>query len=106
MTVGPSAPAGAPDSDHMWETTFALPEQVALGAATAAEVAAAGVPSADGVTSIVAFGMGGSGIGNDVLAAIAGPITPVPVVVCKDYEVPAFVGPSTLVIAASFSGKG
>ena len=100
-----SAPAGAPDSDHMWETTFALPEQVALGAATAAEVASAGLPSADGITSVVAFGMGGSGIGNDILAAIAGPISPVPVVVCKDYEAPAFIGTNTLVVAASFSGN-
>jgi glucose/mannose-6-phosphate isomerase len=48
--------------------------------------------------------MGGSGIGNDVLAAIAGPTLTVPVVVGRDYELPAFVGPSTLVLAASFSG--
>jgi glucose/mannose-6-phosphate isomerase len=103
--VSVSAPAGAPDSDHMWETTFALPEQVALGAATAAEVASAGVPSGEGITSVVAFGMGGSGIGNDILAAIAGPISRVPVVVSKDYEAPAFIGPDTLVVAASFSGN-
>ena len=99
------APAGAPDRDHMWETTFALPEQVALGAATAAEVAAAGVPSSAGITAVLALGMGGSGIGNDVLAAIAAPICPVPIVVSKDYDIPAFAGPSTLVIAASFSGN-
>jgi len=103
--VSVSAPVGAPDRDRMWEATFALPEQVALGTATAAEVAAAGLPDASGITGVVAFGMGGSGIGHDVLAAIAGPIAPVPVVVVKDYEVPAFVGPSTLVIAASFSGN-
>jgi glucose/mannose-6-phosphate isomerase len=100
-----TAPPGAPDSDHIWETTFALPEQVALGAATAAEVAAAGLPDATGITSVVAFGMGGSGIGHDVLAAIAAPLASVPVVVVKDYEVPAFVGPSTLVVASSFSGN-
>jgi len=89
----------------MWDTTFALPEQVALGAATAAEVAAAGVPSSAGITSVLALGMGGSGIGNDVLAAIAAPVCPVPIVVAKDYDVPAFAGPSTLVVAASFSGN-
>jgi len=100
-----AAPPGAPDRDRMWEVTFALPEQVALGTATAAEVAAGGVPDASGITAVVALGMGGSGIGHDVLAAIAGPIAPVPVVVLKDYEVPAFVGPSTLVIASSFSGN-
>jgi glucose/mannose-6-phosphate isomerase len=98
-------PLGAPDTDHVWEATFGLPEQVALGAATAASVAAS-LPRRDGpVSGVAAFGMGGSGIGHDVLAAIAGPLSPVPVVVCKDYEVPAFVGPSTLVLAASFSGN-
>ncbi|HVM67524.1 MAG TPA: SIS domain-containing protein, partial [Acidimicrobiales bacterium] len=98
-------PPAAPDSDHVWEATFGLPEQFALGAATAASVAAA-LPRRDGpVSSVAAFGMGGSGIGHDVLAAIAAPLSPVPVVVCKDYEVPAFVGPSTLVLTASFSGN-
>jgi len=101
----PSAPPGAPDSDRMWEATFALPEQVALGAAAAAEVAAAGVPESAGISAVVAVGMGGSGIGNDVLAAIAAPVCPVPIVVVKDYELPAFAGPSTLVLAASFSGN-
>ena len=32
-------------------------------------------------------------------------VRPVPVVVVKDYELPAFVGPSTLVVAVSFSGN-
>ena len=100
-----AAPEGAPDRDRMWEATFALPEQVALGTATAAEVAAAGLPDPSGITAVVAFGMGGSGIGHDVLAAVAAPVAPVPVVVVKDYEVPAFVGPSTLVVASSFSGN-
>lgn len=98
-------PAEAPDSDRMWEATFALPDQVARGAATAADVAAGGLPGADGVTAVLALGMGGSGIGNDVVAAVAGPVMGVPLVVGKDYELPAFVGPSTLVFAASFSGN-
>ena len=97
-----SAPTGSPDSNAMWEATASLPEQVAEGAQIAASVA--GLPSGDGITSIVALGMGGSGIGNDVLAAIAGPHLAVPVVVNKDYELPAFVGASTLVFACSFSG--
>jgi glucose/mannose-6-phosphate isomerase len=39
-----------------------------------------------------------------VLAAIAGPRSPVPVTVVKSYAVPAFAGPGTLVLAVSFSG--
>jgi glucose/mannose-6-phosphate isomerase len=103
--VSASPPAGAPDADHVWEATFALPEQLALGAATAASVAAALPYFGASLSSVAAFGMGGSGIGHDVLAAVAGPRSPVPIAVCKDYEVPAFVGPSTLVLAASFSGN-
>ena len=41
----------------------------------------------------------------DVLAAIAGPFLPVPVVVSKGYELPAFVGEGSLVFAVSFSGN-
>ncbi|GAC1316380.1 MAG: bifunctional phosphoglucose/phosphomannose isomerase [Acidimicrobiales bacterium] len=97
-----TAPAGAPDSDGMWEATAALPEQVRYGAETAGAITP---PPADGLTAVLALGMGGSGIGNDVLTAVAGPTMGLPVVVGKDYELPAFVGPSTLVFAASFSGN-
>jgi glucose/mannose-6-phosphate isomerase len=93
----------APDSDRMWDATLGLPEQVAQGAIAAAEVR--GLPSGEGITGVLALGMGGSGIGNDVMAAVAGPALAVPVVVGKDYELPAFVGPGTLVFAASFSGN-
>lgn len=80
-----------------------LAEQVAQAATTAAEVG--GLPSADGVTSVVVLGMGGSGIGGDLLAAVSGSRLPVPVVIPKGYEAPAFVGPGTLVFAVSFSGN-
>ncbi len=90
------------DTDGMWEAALGLAEQVARGADAAAAVPP---PPAAGISSVMALGMGGSGIGNDVLAAIAAPTLAVPVVVGKDYELPAFVGPSTLVFAASFSGN-
>ena len=101
MSAG--APEGAPDTDGMWEAAFGLAEQVSGGAATASAVAAS-MPPIGGITSVVALGMGGSGIGNDVVAAVCSPLMGVPVVTGKDYELPAFVGPSTLVFAASFSG--
>ena len=97
-----AAPPGAPDTDGMWAATAGLPEQMAAGALAAQGRAVAATPSS--LSSIVALGMGGSGIGNDILAAVAGPLCPLPIVVGKDYELPAFVGPSTLVFAASFSG--
>jgi glucose/mannose-6-phosphate isomerase len=50
------------------------------------------------------LGMGGSGISGDVLAAVAAPQCPVPIVSVKDYELPGFLGPRTMVFAVSCSG--
>lgn len=91
------------DSLGMLDAARALPEQ--MRAAAAGMDLVDGLPPADGITSVVVLGMGGSGIAGDVLAAVAGPTCPVPIVVAKNYECPAFVGPDTLVLAISFSGN-
>lgn len=95
--------AGRLDTLGMFEATAALPEQVA----NAADVGKAvdGLPGHDDIANVLVLGMGGSGIAGDLLAAIAGPFMPVPVVVTKGYEPPSFVDESTLVIALSFSGN-
>lgn len=54
---------------------------------------------------IVALGMGGSGIGGDLLRAVLADEVPVPVVAVKDYRIPAFVGPESLAFAISYSGN-
>lgn len=56
------------------------------------------------ISSVVTLGMGGSGIGGDVVKALLEPKSKVPVTVCKGYSLPAFVGPETLVFAISYSG--
>ncbi|MBV8237114.1 MAG: bifunctional phosphoglucose/phosphomannose isomerase [Acidimicrobiia bacterium] len=94
--------AQAIDSQGMLAATLALPEQVAEAADRA--VGLRGLPSTDEVNAVVVLGMGGSGIAGDIVAAVAGPFMPVPVVVAKSYELPAFVGEGTLVFAVSFSG--
>jgi len=98
-----TAHLGVVDSLGMFDAAFGLPDQIESAAAAAREVG--GLPPADGVTAAVVMGMGGSGIGGDVAAAIAGPTGPVPVLVSKHYECPAWVGPDTLVMASSFSGN-
>jgi len=95
--------AQAVDSQGMIAATNALPEQVAAAAERAAGLS--DLPDADDVSAIVVLGMGGSGIAGDIVAAVAGPFMPVPVVVAKSYELPAFVGDGTLVFAVSFSGN-
>ncbi|WP_266203449.1 bifunctional phosphoglucose/phosphomannose isomerase [Pontibacter kalidii] len=54
---------------------------------------------------VVMAGMGGSGICSSILQAYVADKLKVPVVVQKGYTLPAFAGPSTLVIASSFSGN-
>jgi glucose/mannose-6-phosphate isomerase len=55
--------------------------------------------------AVVVCGMGGSGIAGDVLAAVAGQSLPVPLVVHRDFGLPAWVGPMDLVVAVSCSGE-
>jgi glucose/mannose-6-phosphate isomerase len=99
MTVGG---AQATDSQGMLAATLALPEQVVAAADRASGLDR--LPAIDDVNAVVVLGMGGSGIAGDIVAAVAGPFMPVPVVVAKSYELPAFVGEGTLVFAVSFSG--
>jgi glucose/mannose-6-phosphate isomerase len=85
------------------EAVRSLPEQFAAGVEAARGVDLTALGEAP-VERVVVCGMGGSGISGDVLAAVAGPVSPVPIVVSKGYELPAFAGPETLVFAMSYSG--
>lgn len=55
--------------------------------------------------AVAVLGMGGSAIGGDLVAATFADRLSVPLVVVRGYELPAWVGPDTLVVASSFSGK-
>ncbi len=66
---------------------------------------AAGVPPPVRPQVVVAAGMGGSGIGGDLLRAVLYDEPAPPVVVVKDYRVPGWVGPQTLLFACSYSGE-
>jgi glucose/mannose-6-phosphate isomerase len=58
-----------------------------------------------GLTRVIISGMGGSAIGADLLAAHVAPVCKLPVIVQRDYGLPAWAhGPQTLVIASSHSG--
>ena len=58
------------------------------------------------VRLIVVTGMGGSAIGGDYMAALVNETCPVPVIVNRDYTLPAYVnGPDVLVVASSHSGN-
>ncbi len=55
-------------------------------------------------TAVVTLGMGGSGIGGDLLRALLHDEASIPVVAVKDYRIPSFVNSATLVFACSYSG--
>ena len=56
-------------------------------------------------SQVLFIGLGGSGIGGTIVQNAVYDTLSVPFVVTKDYTLPAFVGPQTLVIAGSYSGN-
>ncbi len=58
-----------------------------------------------GVKNIILTGLGGSAIGGDLLRSYLAEELPVPFFVNRHYELPNFVGPSTLVIVSSYYGN-
>jgi glucose/mannose-6-phosphate isomerase len=57
------------------------------------------------VSNIVVAGMGGSALGADFVKNLYKEELPVPMEICKDYELPNFVDKNTLVILSSYSGN-
>ncbi len=64
------------------------------------KIASEGKPRA-----IVVAGMGGSGVSGDVLLAVAGPFSSIPISVERTHHLPGWVSPLDLVIAVSCSGS-
>ena len=64
------------------------------------------LPDWEGIERVIIAGMGGSAIGADLLEVYAAPLSPVPIVVHRDYDLPAWAkGENTLVICSSHSGN-
>ena len=55
--------------------------------------------------AVVVAGVGGSGVVGAVLAAMAQPSSPIPVIAHNGYTLPAWIGPLDVVIAVSCSGR-
>lgn len=69
-------------------------------------VGALDLPEALGdVDAVLVLAMGGSAIGAELVAAAAGDRLRVPLIVHRDYDLPAWAGKRTLVVAASHSGE-
>ncbi|MGI8892587.1 MAG: bifunctional phosphoglucose/phosphomannose isomerase [Bacteroidia bacterium] len=57
------------------------------------------------INNIIITGLGGSGIGGTIVSEIVANEIKVPIVINKDYFLPAFASENTLVIACSYSGN-
>lgn len=62
-------------------------------------------PLKNKANNILISGLGGSGIGGSIVAEIAQTSVKVPILIVKDYSLPAWVNEHTLVIISSYSGN-
>lgn len=93
----------ANDPGGMLKALFNLPEQCAESLRIAQEFNPPG-DYAD-VNTIMVTGLGGSAIGGDLLRVFVSGKAGTPVVINRDYVLPAFVSDKTLVFAVSYSGN-
>ena len=89
-------------AEQMMEYLYGLPEQFA--GSLDLDLAFASGYRKD-YRQIVVSGLGGSAIGGDILRTYAAGTAKIPVVVVRDYNVPAFVNQDTLFLAVSYSGN-
>ncbi len=94
----------AGDPGDMLRAVATAGAQVREAAALAAEAGLDGLSDEGLPRSIVVLGMGGSGIAGDILAAICGPESRIPIFVLKGYGLPVWVGAADLVCGVSCSG--
>ncbi len=103
ITLDDAAVMGRIDRSDMLGRVRELPRQLALSRRV---VAAAKLPAELGqVDAVCVLAMGGSAIGAELVAGAAGDRLRVPLVVHRDYGLPAWVSDRTLLIAASHSGE-
>jgi glucose/mannose-6-phosphate isomerase len=57
------------------------------------------------ILNVVISGLGGSGIGGKIVAQLIQDQCNVPIITNNDYDLPAFVNASTLVVISSYSGN-
>lgn len=92
------------DPGRMLRAVASSAAQVREAAILAEESGVAAVAAEGRPRAVLVLGMGGSGTAGDLLAAVAGPGSPMPVLIHKGYGLPGWVGIADLVIAVSSSG--
>jgi glucose/mannose-6-phosphate isomerase len=91
------------DPEDMLGKVSEMPRQLAQARRVAATLAPD--PRLSDVDAVIVLAMGGSAIGAELVAAAAGDRLRVPLLVHRDYGLPAGAGERTLIVAASHSGE-
>lgn len=91
------------DPANMLEQLHKFPEQCRAAWRKAGEFKLP--PDYTNINKVVILGMGGSAIAGDLLQSLVSGVSKPIVFVHRDYDLPAFVDDSTLVIASSYSGN-
>ncbi|MEO0108569.1 MAG: bifunctional phosphoglucose/phosphomannose isomerase [candidate division WOR-3 bacterium] len=86
----------------MFELIYSLPEQLRAAWRLSETIA---LKRLRPPRNVVVAGMGGSGIGGELLRALLWTRSPLPVLVVKDYSLPAAVDATSLCFIVSFSGN-
>ena len=103
VTLDDAATLRRIDPDDMLGKVVELPRQLSQARRVAAAVE---LPDRlRDVDAVIVLAMGGSAIGAELVAAAAGPRLRVPLIVHRDYGLPAGAGARTLIVAASHSGE-
>lgn len=63
------------------------------------------ISSSQNISNIIITGLGGSGIGGTIISELVNDTCKVPIIINKDYFLPAFANENTLVIVSSYSGN-
>ncbi|MCW2937094.1 MAG: Mannose-6-phosphate isomerase [Actinomycetia bacterium] len=93
------------DPGEMLRQVASSAAQIRQAQLLAAEAGIGGLAADGRPRAVVVAGMGGSAIAGDVLVAVCGLSSPVPVVTVRGYQLPGWVGAADLVFAVSCSGR-
>jgi glucose/mannose-6-phosphate isomerase len=87
----------------LFDLALALPEHLSLGATVGRQLH--GLPQRREIENVVILGMGTGRIVGHFAEAVGAGIVSVPILVESSYEIPAYVGRSSLIVALSGSGN-
>jgi len=90
------------DTEDYRQFLTGLPQQIENGYNT---IVSENIKPKKNLTSIVISGMGGSAIGGELVQSLYSSKLSIPLIIVRDYTLPAFVGSQTLVIVSSYSGE-